>query len=72
MTTQRALNPSSLRLRCGMGLLDYDTTQDLETPDETIGQHRTLNALDFGINIQHEGYNLYAIGQPGVGMQTIV
>lgn len=72
MTTRHALDPDSLRLRCDKDLLDFDTTLDLDPLDETVGQQRALEALDFGINIQHEGYNLYAIGQPGVGKHTVV
>jgi len=72
MTIQRALDPNRLRLRCDTRLLEFETTDDLEALEQAVGQQRALEALHFGIGVPHEGYNLYAIGQPGVGKQSVI
>jgi lon-related putative ATP-dependent protease len=65
------LGPQSLRPRCEPGQFAFNTTAELETLEEILGQERALDALNFGISIEHEGYNLYVIGQPGVGKYAV-
>ncbi len=72
MTTKLALDPAQLRLRCDPRLLDFGTTAELPTLEEAVGQQRALGALHFGIEIAHEGYNLYALGTQGVGKHPMV
>ena len=72
MTTKPALEPAKLRRICNLKLLDFDTTAELSTLEETVGQKRALGALRFGIGIEHEGYNLYALGSQGVGKHPMV
>ena len=65
------LSPQILRPRCKPGQFAFSTTAELEILEEILGQERALDALNFGISIEHEGYNLYVIGQPGVGKYTV-
>ncbi len=37
-----------------------------------VGQERAVQALRFGIGMRRHGYNLFAIGPPGVGKQTLL
>lgn len=66
------LSPQTLRPRCEPGQFAFNTTAELETLEEILGQERALDALNFGMSIEHEGYNLYVIGQPGVGKYSVV
>ena len=72
MVTPLALDPGKLRDQCNPNDFDFETTAELDTLDHVVGQDRALDALYFGIDISHEGYNLYVIGQPGVGKYSVV
>lgn len=66
------LTPERLRWQCSAGELGFNTTDTLEDLQGVLGQDRALEAIQFGVGIQHEGYNLFVIGSPGVGKRTIV
>jgi predicted ATP-dependent protease len=66
------LAPASLYRRCDPERFDFATTTELEDIEPVIGQERAMEALDFGIGIRHEGYNLFALGPSSVDMQTVV
>jgi len=52
--------------------LDFETTAELEPLDTIIGQDRAMEALDVGLGIHQEGYNIFVAGLTGTGkMQTI-
>lgn len=57
---------------CEADKLAFATTSELEDLDEIIGQERALDAIEFGVGIHHEGYNLYVMGSPGLGKHTVV
>ncbi len=61
------LDVSSLRRRCDLGSLQFETTRDLEPLAGRLGQERALEALEFGVGVRREGYNLVAVGAPGSG-----
>jgi ATP-dependent Lon protease len=53
-------------------ILSFSTTADLEPLDEIVGQSRAMSALEVGLGIQQEGYNIFAAGLTGTGkMETI-
>ncbi len=43
-----------------------------EAEDTIVGQDRALQALEFGLNIKSQGFNIYAAGMPGTGKETAV
>ncbi|RLA47121.1 MAG: ATP-dependent protease [Gammaproteobacteria bacterium] len=57
---------------CDATQFEFETTNDLETLTDIIGQDRALEAIRFGLGMQSEGYNLYVLGPPGVGKYTAV
>jgi lon-related putative ATP-dependent protease len=57
---------------CDTGQLDFKTTAELKTLSEVIGQDRAVEAVRFGIGIQRDGYNLYALGPKGIGKYSLV
>ena len=67
-----SLTPEQLYHACDVSSLKFKTTEDLDTVVESIGQPRALDALKFGIGIQHDGYNLYVSGSTGLGKHTMV
>ncbi|MBI5751728.1 MAG: AAA family ATPase [Hydrogenophilales bacterium] len=37
-----------------------------------LGQARAVDAVEFGLSIQREGYNLFVMGPPGMGKRSLV
>lgn len=67
--TDRALelSPEQLRRRLDPSELAFETTADVEPLEGTIGQPRALDAIEFGLEVESGGYNLFAAGTPGSG-----
>lgn len=66
------LKTDVLRWRCDPGSLPFKTTNDIDDLDEILGQERALEAVEFGIGIRQKGFNLFVLGPPGLGKQTMV
>src|SRR5690606_3956682 len=66
------LAPERLYRRCDATQFHFRTTEELESLDTFVGQPRASEALRFGIGIRRPGYNLYALGPPGVGKRSVV
>ncbi len=71
MTSQR-LEACQLRQACDPAQFDFGTTEELEDLSQMIGQERAVGAVRFGIGIQRDGYNLYALGPSGTGKRTTI
>ena len=61
-----------LRWQCDPAIFDFDCTQDIEPLREFIGQDRAIRALEFGLSIDHDGYNIYVAGLTGTGKTSAV
>jgi lon-related putative ATP-dependent protease len=72
MGSVQPLKPQELYRRCDPQQFSFETTASLEDLTEIIGQARALAALEFGIGIQREGYNLFSLGPSGTGKYKIV
>jgi len=66
------LSAQQLRQRCDPSQFDFETTAELEDLSEIVGQERAVDAILFGIGIQREGYNLFALGPSGTGKRTTI
>ena len=66
------LPPEALRTRCTLEHLKFTTTDDLEDGTEFIGQERPIAAIELGVSIGREGYNIFALGPSGTGKYTVV
>jgi lon-related putative ATP-dependent protease len=58
--------------RCDPDLFSFDTTADVAVSDGTIGQEKALRALDFGLSIESNGFNIFALGESGTGKMTTI
>lgn len=57
------LNAEQLYRRCDINDFSFDTTKDLEPLEHPlIGQDRALASAKFGIKMERDGYNMYALG----------
>src|SRR5581483_11803416 len=66
------LAPEQLRRRVDPAQLPFETTAELEPLVGTVGQPRAIDAIDFGLQVETPGYNLYVAGLPGSGRATTV
>ncbi len=67
MKNEFELSYKSLKSICNPSLFKFDTTESLEPIQGGIGQDRGIKALEFGLNVDINGYNLYVEGPSGVG-----
>ena len=67
MKKRNELSYKELKMVCNPDLFDFETTEELEPIVSGIGQDRGIKALEFGINVDIKGYNLYLEGPTGVG-----
>ena len=63
---------SELRHACDPAEFPFATTAELAPADEVIGQARAVSAIEFGLSIRNNGYNLFVSGIPGTGRNSIV
>jgi len=61
-----------LRQVCDPSQFDFETTDEVAPLDGTIGQPRATGALEFGLAIRTQGFNVFAAGPPGTGKLTTV
>lgn len=67
MKNQYELSYKNLKSTCNPNLFKFETTETLEPLSSGIGQDRGIKALEFGLNVDINGYNLYLEGPSGVG-----
>ncbi|MCI9063341.1 MAG: AAA family ATPase [Clostridia bacterium] len=67
MKNKYEVNYRNLKMTCEPEVFDFETTENLESVAEGIGQARGIKALEFGLNVDVKGYNLYIEGPTGVG-----
>ena len=67
MKNKYEVNHRSLKMTCDPNWFDFETTENLKSISTGIGQERGIKALEFGVNVEGKGYNLYIEGPSGVG-----
>jgi lon-related putative ATP-dependent protease len=72
MARIRPLPARRLCQACKPSQFKFRTTADLEDLTDVVGQERAVEAIRFGIGIQREGYNLFALGLSGTGKRTTI
>jgi len=68
----KPLQPEDLYHKCNLDLLPFDSSANVETKKQSIGQQRALDAIKFAVNLKKQGYNLYVLGQSGAGKHLLV
>ncbi len=61
-----------LRWQCDPSFFDFECTSDLAPLREFIGQDRAIRAIEFGLSMNQEGYNIYVAGLAGTGKTSVV
>jgi len=58
----KRIQPNELRLTCDTGQFDFETTKEISNKSISIGQKRLSSSLEFGIDIENNGFNIFALG----------
>ncbi|GMR18066.1 MAG: ATP-binding protein [Gammaproteobacteria bacterium] len=69
---KQTLKREALYTPCDVKQFTFASTSELPDLEQVIGQDRAVEAIQFGINIRQEGYNLYALGQSRSGKHSVV
>ena len=68
MRKNNELSPKDLKDVCNPNQFKFETTKELEeTTNLIFGQSRAIKALNFGLDIDIKGYNIYVEGTTGIG-----
>ncbi len=67
MARTKELSYTQLKKECDPSTFKFKTTKELEPFTGVIGQARGIKALEFGVNIDIKGYNIYMEGPTGIG-----
>ncbi|MFW6308541.1 MAG: Lon protease family protein [bacterium] len=71
MDKKKELTFDDLRCFCQPSILGFETTEDIEPfSNGIIGQQRAIKAMDLGMKMDQEGYNIYMAGMTGTGKST--
>ncbi|SHO46969.1 ATP-binding protein [Desulfopila aestuarii] len=67
-----SIDPDKACVKCPAELFEFTTTDDIHDIVQIAGQDRALEAVEFGIGIEHKGFNLFVIGPQGTGRHTVI
>lgn len=72
MSDKHTLPASLLAPNVDPGRLGFEDTSEIEPLEETIGQERAVEALEFGLQMNSSGFNIFVSGPVGTGKGTLV
>ena len=61
------VSADNIKKKVDFGDLFFETTEDLYSNETIIGQDRAVKAMEFGLQIKQEGYNIFLTGLNGTG-----
>ncbi len=67
MKNKNELSFKNLKMSCDKNIFNFETTEQVKSITSGIGQERGIKALEFGLQVDIKGYNLYLEGPSGVG-----
>jgi hypothetical protein len=66
------LYPAQLRRTCDPAGFTFRSTAELPIVPDIIGQPRATHAIEFGIDIESPGFNIFVLGPGGTGRTTTI
>ena len=67
----KPLDAAQLYQRTDLDRFDFETTAELQELTEIVGQPRAVEAVKFGMDVKHSGYNIFALGPTGMGNASV-
>lgn len=68
----RELPPEKLKKVCEPSQFKFRTTLEVPPLRGTIGQERAISAIEFGLSIKNQGFNVYVAGPSGTGRTSTI
>ena len=72
MSSPTPLPPEALYTACDTAELPFSSTDELPDLDASAIHGRAIEAIHLGLDIRHEGYNLFVLGETGSGRHAII
>ncbi|MDH4228096.1 MAG: AAA family ATPase [Deltaproteobacteria bacterium] len=66
------LKAEDLAWSCDTSSFTFKTTEDLPDLRGFIGQSRAIRAIDFGLGVTNNGFNVYVLGDSGTGKTSTI
>lgn len=66
-----SVQPADLRKTCSVPL-DFEHDEPPGTAEACLGQQRAIDAIQFGIEMQRDGYNIFVLGPMGSDRHVLV
>jgi len=68
----RKLTPRDLKKICDPSFFPFNTTEDFTFEHEPLHQERGVSAIEIGLNMKSDGYNIFVCGPQGTGRNAQV
>ena len=72
MSKPEAITAEQAYTHCDESVFDFEKTDELTQTKHLIGQDRVTTSLDFGVNIKHKGYNIFALGPDAINKREVI
>ncbi len=70
MANFNQLTVEQLKRTCNYEDFGFETTEEVEPLEGIIGQERASRAMEFGLKVEKQGYNIYVAGMNGTGRNS--
>ncbi|MDZ7690951.1 MAG: Lon-like protease helical domain-containing protein [Balneolaceae bacterium] len=64
------LDPASFNKICNVDKFDFETTEEIEDYTTILGQDRLSSAMQMGVEMEKDGYNIFALGPQKTDKET--
>jgi lon-related putative ATP-dependent protease len=68
----KQLDVEALYHQCDPEQFTFNTTSDLKPLTQVIGQPRAVEAMNFGVGIDRDGFNIFALGPTGTRKKELI
>lgn len=65
------LTPEQLYKESSLAFLEFQSTKEIVSKTEVIGQDRAIEAIEFAMNMPNDGYNVFCVGADGSGKKSL-
>lgn len=72
MTDRLTISPERLKWSCDPAAFGFASTEELPELEGALGQERALRAIDFSLDMNRDGFNLFLAGEPGTGRTSTI
>ncbi len=71
-TAGEELSVDEIFHNCDPGILEFETTDEVEDIKLSVGQTRAVDAIRFGVDVMAKGFNIFVTGSSGLGKHPMI